>query len=288
MKKYVLLLLAVLMSCLTITAQRYVVNGKDGKIRVVEYEKVNGKWGYVKYAHDIYVENGYEFEAVPPVAKDTIVMEYKGKFYHVVRPEKELKLVDDMGKDAGLGFTNFMRNTFVGKWYRTSVPGMIGVVCAVLALIAFIINLFKDNVPAVLRWLYAVPMSVVSVLEIGAFASIEAEAYWWVNPDDVGYLIAILMLIPFSITIAMQLYAFKLYKYVGQLEGATNVVVKILFGIGCVLAVITTIQVVMNFLFALFTAIGTLWLFGQKTYSTDSSGNTYETNILGTQKLDKN
>lgn len=287
MKKTVLLLLAVFMSCLSITAQRYVVNGKKGKIRVVKYEKKDGRWICADKREDIYIDNGYEFEAVPPVAKDTIVMEYEGAYYHVVFPDKDLELVDDMGKESHLGFRSALRNTFIGKWYRTLMPGLIGLVCTIVALFVFFVSIFKEKVPDILRWLYALPMSLVSLLEIGAFFSIYDEAYWWVNPDDVGYLIAIVMLVPFCITIAMQLYAFKFYKYVGHLSGVMDVVVRILLGVGCVLAVITAILVIKNFLFAFFGAIGVLWLFGQKTYSKDSSGNVYENSVLGQHKLDE-
>ena len=44
MKKSFLLLLMMLLGNLSVFAQRYVVNGKEGKIRVVQYELVDGKW----------------------------------------------------------------------------------------------------------------------------------------------------------------------------------------------------------------------------------------------------
>lgn len=286
MKKALLLLMAVLLGCLSVTAQRYVVNGKKGKIRVVEYEKVDGQWTCANKA-DIYIDNGYEFEAVPPVSEDQIVMEYDGKYYRVVFPEKELQLVDDMGKDSHLGFRNFMRNTFVGHFYKTSIPGLLGLACALIALVAFGIGIFKEEVPVFLRWGYAGGMCIVSILELGALLSIGIEAYWWVTPDDVGYLIAIVMLFPFSLTVAMQIYAFKLYKFMGEVPGNANIFIKILLGIGCVTAVIAAIQVVFNFIFSFFCLALMIWMGGQKTYSKDSSGNIYENSMFGSSKIDK-
>ena len=162
MKKYLLLIIMVLLGSIFAYAQRYVVNGKDGKIRVVEYHLVDGEWTNVKYAPDIYIENGYEFEAVPPVSKDKIVMEYNGKYYHVVFPEKELKLVDDMGAGEGLGFRNAMRNSFIGDWYLGSSPAKLALLLTIIALVVFIISLFKDDVIPVLRYIFVGSVSCVA------------------------------------------------------------------------------------------------------------------------------
>ncbi len=287
MKRFLLLLTVSLFACLIAEAQRYVVNGKDGKIRVVEYHLVSGEWKYVEGAPDIYIDNGYEFEAVAPVSKDKIVMEYNGKHYHVVNPEKELEIVDDMGSGEGLGFRNALRHSFVGRWYMTGQPAMIAGVFVLIAIVSLLILLFRNNPgPAAVR-AFPVAMSFVALIEAGAALSVGQDAYWWVNPDDVGYLMAICTLIPFSVTVALQLKAIKIYKETGKFSGAANVAVYLLLGLGCILSVIAAVQVVINFLFALFCLLFLLWLSGQKTYSRDSSGNIYETGFTGTHKVDK-
>ena len=225
MKKYLLLIIMALLGNIFAYAQRYVVNGKDGKIRVVEYHLVDGEWTNVKYAPDIYIENGYEFEAVPPVSKDKIVMEYNGKYYHVVFPEKELKLVDDMG--AG---------------YLGSSPAKLALLLTIIALVVFIISLFKDDVIPVLRYIFVGSVSCVALIEAGAALSVGQDAYWWVNPDDVGYLVACGTLIPYSIAVVLQIYAIKIYNAMGKFDGAANVVAYILMGAGCVLCIISAIR----------------------------------------------
>lgn len=288
MKKYLLLIIMALLGNIFAYAQRYVVNGKDGKIRVVEYHLVDGEWTNVKYAPDIYIENGYEFEAVPPVSKDKIVMEYNGKYYHVVFPEKELKLVDDMGAGEGLGFRNAMRNSFIGDWYLGSSPAKLALLLTIIALVVFIISLFKDDVIPVLRYIFVGSVSCVALIEAGAALSVGQDAYWWVNPDDVGYLVACGTLIPYSIAVVLQIYAIKIYNAMGKFDGAANVVAYILMGAGCVLCIISAVQVVINFLFALFTMLGFMWMLSQKSYSRDSSGKVYESDVLGTREIDKN
>lgn len=274
------------MGCLAMSAQKYVVNGKKGKIRVVEYHMVDGHWTYVKGAKDFYVPNGYEFEPVPPVAKDTIVMQYEGKFYHVVFPEKELKLVDDMGKDSQLGFRNKLANSFIGKWYASSRPAVIGLILTVCALLALVVFLFSENIPGAFRTLFVASMCGISLLELGAFLSLHSDAFWWVNPEDVGYLMAIVTLIPFSITVAMQIFAIKIYNKMGNYDGVLDLCIKIILGLGIVLSIIDAISVIMNFLFAACLLVGAGWLLSGMSYK-DSAGNTIHTSPFGTYKTDK-
>lgn len=206
----------------------------------------------------------------------------------VPTPEKNIKPVDKSGDaTAGLGIRNYLSNTFMGDFYMTNIPGLAGMICGFLALIVTIIGLFREEPPAFCGWIFGGAMSLIAMLEIVGFFCAGSDAYWWVNPDDVGYIIAIIMLIPFSITATLQIIAFKLYKLFPIKEAGPNVICKILMGIGCVIAVIASIQVIMNFIFAAFCLGLLLWLGGQKTYSKDSSGNIYETSFLRTHKLDK-
>ncbi|MDE6300820.1 MAG: hypothetical protein K2M19_03810 [Muribaculaceae bacterium] len=286
MKTRIIILFSLLLCSLAMSAQKYVVNGRKDKTRVVEYHMVDGHWTYVKGARDIYVPKGYEFEAVAPVSKDTIVMPYEGKFYRVVFPDKELKLVDDMGKDSHLGFRNKLSNTVIGKWYATGRPAVIGLILSACALLALVVALFRENVPAMFRALFVASMCGISLLEVGAFLSLHTDAFWWVNPDDVGYLVAIMTLIPFSVTVAMQVFALKVYNMMGNYEGALNAIVKIILVIGIVLSFIFAIAVIMNFLFAACLLIGAGFLFSGMSYK-DSAGNTIHSSALGTYKTDK-
>lgn len=287
MKKIFIIMLMAIVGAFAANAQRYMVEGKKGDIRVVEYVLVDGEWAIANPPAEIHVPNGYEFEAVPPVSKDKIVMEYEGKYYHVVFPKEELKVIDDMGKDSHLGMGNALRNSWLGKWYFTSSPGVLALLCSLVAFIASIISLFKENPSRFMPWAIALPLAFIALLEIGAICSVGGDAYWWVNPDDVGYFIAIVMLIPFGITVAMQCYALKLTAIAGPLPGALGALVKLLLGIGMVAGVLAALGVVMNFLFAALTFIGFIWLAGQGTTRKDSSGNEYYTNIFGTRKVNK-
>lgn len=286
-KSFLLLLVMMLLGNLSVLAQRYVVNGKEGKIRVVQYELVDGKWEVAKPSKDIYVENGYEFEAVPPVSSKTIVMEYEGKYYHVIWPKKELKLIDDMGKDSSLGIKNRLRNSIIGDFYFTSVPAITGFLFTVLALIIFIMGVFEKNTPYFLRMIFAICICAIALLEFGAAISLGSDAYWWCNPDDVGYLRAIPFTLLFGITIALQYYSIKMYKIVGELDGTANTIVYIVCGLGMVIATFAFISVLMNFLFMVCCALFAFWFFGKagntRHRTKDDRSNTIHVNDFGTK-----
>lgn len=287
-QKLVLIIAITFLGCLSAAAQRYRVNGKEGKIRVVEYELTDGKWDYVKGAHDIYVENGYEFEAVPPVSDDEIIMEYNSKYYHVIWPDKELQLIDDMGKDGHLGIKNRLRYSVMGDFYFSSVPALAGLTLTLLSFIVFLMAAFEKKTPYFMSIIYAVCICGITCLELGAAISLSSDAYWWCNPDYVGYLKAILFTLLFGLTIALQFYSLKIYKIVGELRGFGNSVVYLMCIVGMVAAAIAFIGVLKNFLFVIFCAIFTLFFFGKARSGSnrriDGNGNTYYVDDLGVKK----
>ena len=287
MKKWLLFLLVMWLGSLSAMGQRYVVNGKEGKIRVVQYELVDGRWEDAKPPKDIYVENGYEFEAVPPVSDDEIIMEYEGKYYHVIWPDKELEVVDDMGKDAHLGLKNKLRNSVLGDFYFTSTPAIAGLVLTLLALIVFIMGVFEKSSPYFLRLLFVIFVCGIALLEFGAALTLGSDAYWWCNPDDVGYLRAVPFTLLFGVTLALQYNSLKMYKVVGRLDGAGDVMVYVVCGLGMVVATIAFIGVLKNFLFVVCCAVFLFWFFGKASNArhrtTDESGRTIHVNDFGTR-----
>ena len=125
------------------------------------------------------------------------------------------------------------------------------------------------------------------LLEIVGYYSVGADAFWRVNPDHCGYIIAIVMLFPFSLVMAVQVFGFKLIKYLPVGSRKASVTFKVMTWVGCAVAVLASIQVVLNFLFAVCTLVFFLWMCGQKSYYKDTSGNIYESNITGMSKLHK-
>lgn len=291
MKRGLLFLIVIIVGCLSMSAQKYAVDSKKGKTRVTEYELVNGKWNSTEVRNDIYIENGYEFVAVPPVAKDTIVMEYEGKYYRVIFPKEDLMVVDGMGQPTYLGYRNTMRHTFIGAFYKTKLSGLICLGCAAIAFLAFVISIFRDKIPMFLRWLFALPMSIISFLELVAICTVGDVAYWFVNPDDVGYFIAILMLIPYSFVIALQVFAYSLYDALGEVDDPMDGWFKFFIGFGIALAILSAISVVLNFIWAIcfIIGLGAFLAIGNTGYGTiykDSYGNKYQDTLLGKRKID--
>lgn len=307
MKRYLILLITILATVSVAfgesfgETQRYEVAHKSGKARFVPVRPVDGKWEFIRRTQDLYLDNGtqisaFEIEKDPSlnftgtryVYRGGLVFEYEGNYYLVVDEKKDLKPVNENGETtSGLGIRNYLSNTWLGDWYRTSRPGLIALVCAIISGIFLIARLFKgDEAPMFMRWAYALPLCLISLLEIGAAFSLGTDAAWWVNPDDVGYWVATPLLIPYALVAAMMVFSYKNYGFVGHIDGIPGLVITVLLCIGVALTVISAIFVVINFLFALCVLIFAGWFFKGTDYK-DNNGNTINSGPLGTYETDR-
>lgn len=285
MKKHLLFLLMVFVCSVSAMADRYVIDSKHKQVTLREEMQFDGQeWHTVSQGEFGVLENGYEFESVAEPSDKYYVMEKDGKHYKVWT--ENIKRVTSDGDVVRTNHTTFFGSTFLIDWYMSSTPGLIGLCCGLLALIVFFIGIFCENPSSIFGWIFGGAMSLVAALEIIGFFCVGSDTYWWVNPDEVGYMIAIVMLVPFSITVVMQIIALKLYKLFPIKSAGPNAIFKVLMVIGCVIAVIASIQVIMNFIFAAFCLGFLLYLSGQRTYSR-SGNDVYETSIYGTRKIDK-
>lgn len=304
MKKYflfIILILTGLSFSFAEETQRYVVANKDGKAKFVPVVKEGDKWKWEGVNNDIYVENGTEVEGfeikedrslnykgTPYVYNKSLIAEYNGKYYVVVFPNKDLKPVDENGNlTSGLGYRNYLSNTKLGDFYRTEAPGLLALLCAFISgtILIFRMATLKDTF--LMRWMYALPLCVISLIEIGAALSVGTDATWWVNPDDVGYWIATPLLFPYALVALLMIFSYYFYNYMGHVEGAANSVITVLLFIGIGLTVISAIFVIINFLFSICMLVAVAYLFrGMDVKNADGS----VTNIgpLGTYRTDRN
>lgn len=281
--------------------QKYMVSSKKGKAKFVPVEKDGDKWKWKGVNNDIYVENGTVIEAfeiegdrslnymgTPYVYRESLIAEYDGNYYVVVFPDKDLKPVNENGDlTTGLGIRNYLSNTKLGDFYRTKTPGLIALLCALISGIILLGLAVFTKITDLMKWMFVLPLCVISVIEIGAAVSVGTDAAWWVNPEDVGYWIATPLLIPYSLVAALMIYSYKLYGFVGRVDGTANIIITGLLIIGTVLTVISAIFVVINFLFAVCMMIAAAYLFrGMDIKNADGS----VTNIgpLGTYRTDRN
>lgn len=280
--------------------QRYVVSSKEGKARVIPVEQEGENWKYIKGAREIYLENGTEFEGFeihpdkkwnykgsPYISRDNLIIIHEGKHYLLPLPEKNIKPVDENGETTSdLGVRNYLSNTWLGDFYRTWTPGLIALICAFISVIFWLRRFFKERVSNFVRYCFAIPVCIISLLEIGAAFSLGTDAAWWVNPEDVGYWIATPLLIPYSLVAVLMVFSYKEYRFVGQVNGVANIIITVLLIIGTILTVISIIFVVINFLFAACLLIGAGWMFSGFT-TKDSDGGSTHFSPLGTYKTDK-
>lgn len=302
MKKYLLFIILVLtgISCSFAETQRYVVANKKGKAKFVPVVQEGEKWKWEGVNKDIYVENGTEVEGFEIkedrslnykgsdyVYNKSLIVDYNGKYYVVVFPDKDLKPVDENGNlSSGLGIRNYLSNTILGDFYRTSKPGLLALLCAIVSGTILISLAVFTKITFLMKWMFVLPLCVISLLEIGAAVSLGTDAAWWVNPEDVGYWIATPLLIPYSIVAALMIFSYKLYGFIGKVDGPANTVITVLLIIGTVLTVISAIFVVINFLFSICMLIGAAFLFrGMDVKNAD--GSTTNISPLGSYRTDR-
>lgn len=301
--KKILVFLILTLTCFASTfaeTQRYMVASKAEKAKFVPVVQDGDKWKWVGVGNDIYVENGTQVEAfwidednslnykgTPYVYNKSLIAEYEGNFYVVVFPKKDLKPVDENGNlKSGLGIRNYLSNTFLGDFYRTTTPGVMALFFAFISIFVAIISIFKEKDSNIMRWMFAVPLCIISLLEIGAAFSLGTDATWWVNPDEVGYWIATPLLVPYAIVASLMIFSYKLYGLVGHVDGTANTVISTLLIIGIVLTVISAIFVIINFVFAICMMLFAGWLFAGMNVK-NADGSTTNISPLGSYKTDR-
>lgn len=281
-------------------AQKYVIANKAGKARFVPVERDGENWKWVKSEPNIYLENGIEVEGfeikpdkdlnysgTPYVSMESFIIEHEGKYYVDPFPKKDLKPVNENGElTSGLGFRNYLSNTKLGDFYRTPKPGLLALLCAVISGTILISLIVFPKITTLMKWMFVLPLCVISLLEIGAAVSVGTDAAWWVNPEDVGYWIATPLLIPYALVASLMIFSYKLYGFIGKVDGTANTVITVLLIIGTVLTVISAIFVVINFLFSICMLIGAAYLFrGMDVKNAD--GSTTNISPLGSYKTDR-
>lgn len=284
MKQIVLFLIVFILCSISSLADRYVVDCKEPQLKLYEEMTLTeGEWHSSSTDNPVLIDKGYEFEPVKEASDKYFVVQYQGKYYKIWT--KDIKRIDTEGNATRVGHRKLLGSSALIDWFMSSRPGLVGLFCAIIAFITLITGILRENPSAIYGWIFGCSMSAIAVIETLGLFSVGSDTYWWVDPDEVGYLIAIIMLFPFSLTMAMQIFAFKFLKLFPIPGKGASIAFKILIAIGGIIAVVASLQVIFKFLFAAFCLGLFLWMGTRKTYYKDYSGNVYESGMFGTGKL---
>ena len=297
MRKLIVLFLLFTACFGTCMAQRYIVDSRKGNEKFAMVQKINGEWKMVTPLYQVTLPNGYEFESIN--GDDyPIVFEYEGSFYEVTKyytsNVKTVKLLDSQGKNVE-DIKKYRGNTIFGKFYFSTKAGYLALACGGLSflflIISFQIWLHREKgCPSLFRWAFGLPLAVIALIELIALFTVGKEAYWWVNPDVVGYLAAFFWLLPYSVVVLMQCSVIWIYRTLipeGEDNSIVDIILLVILGIGIVVAVIGFIQVILEFVVAVFYMIFLCFLgapISGVVYK-DKYGNKYVNSGLGRQSV---
>lgn len=298
MRKLIGLLLLITYCIGFCNAQRFIVDSRKGSEKFAMVQKSDGEWKNVVPLKQIVLPNGYEFESIN--GDDyPLVFEYEGKLYAATKYHtsnvKTVKLLDSQGKNVE-DIKKYRGNSIFGKFYFSTDAGYIALACGGISFLFLIISLQiwlrrEKGCPAFFRWAFGLPLTVIAIIELVALLTVGREAYWWVNPDAVGYFLALFWLLPYSIIVLMQCGAIWIYRFLIPEDKDNSIfdnVLIVIMGIGLVVAVIGFIQVVLEFVMAVAYLILLCFLaapISGMVYK-DRQGNKFVETGLGRQRVD--
>ena len=298
MKKLIVLFVLITSCVCLCSAQRFIVDSRKGSEKFAMVKKTDGEWKNVEPLKQVVLPTGYEFESIN--GDDyPLVFEYEGHTYAATKYHtsnvKTVKLLDSQGKDVK-DIKKYKGNTVFGKFYFSTKAGYLALACGGLAFLFMVISMLiwvnrEKGCPAFFRWAFAVPLAAVGLIELIALFTVGKEAYWWVNPDSVGYFLAIFWLFPYSIIVLMQCGAIWIYRFLIPEDKENSIldnILLVIMGIGMVVAVIGFIQVILEFVVAVFYMIFLCFLAAPVSGAVykDREGRKYVQTGLGKQRVD--
>lgn len=223
MRKLIIIFLLITSYIGSCSAQRFIVDSRKGSEKFAMVQKVDEEWKNVEPLNQIVLPNGYEFESING-DNYPLVFEYEGNLYAATKYHtsnvKTVKLLDSKGKNVE-DIKKYRGNSIFGKFYFSTDAGYIALACGGISFLFLIISLqiwlHRDKgCPPFFRWAFGLPLTIVALIELVALFTVGKEAYWWVNPDTVGYLSALFWLFPYSIVVLMQCGAIWIYRFLFQ------------------------------------------------------------------------
>ena len=215
------MLLIVALLCCTlqcVPAQEFIINhwAKFGTPEIYCYGAVKGdtSWVLIRETGKNF-EEGFKFQSLGTADDgDYQVFKFEDEYYAALN----YNLI--FSKDNPTDMVNPLkeniqrRATRLGEFYgSTDAVKLILILIAAVTIFSFI---YLKTRLIILRPLFLIgiplAMLVVSAIEIVGFVYFGTDIFWWCEYDELGFMGALIMLIPFGIVVWLQFYSIKAYE----------------------------------------------------------------------------
>lgn len=209
-----LILMIVLMSGLTASAQKFVLDPLFGdSVKCHVAVKNDTVWKQKEPLQKVLLEKGLEIEACGKAENSFYVpFEHEGKVYVVTKDflkfseNNEADVVNPLDKDM------VRRHSAIAHLYATYTP--ITILIALL-FVTIVLNILQSRKRELRRFVLVVMpvcMALVAIIEIVGYWYIGSDFFWWADRDRFGFWGSLVRLIPMVVALAYQILSFKFFE----------------------------------------------------------------------------
>ena len=216
MKHRIFILLITLLSSLSISAQKFVLDPLFGdSVKCSVAVKADTVWKLAEPLQHVSLEKGLEIESCGKTSNSFYVaFKHDGKTYMVSQDALKFSAnnADDVENPQSDDIVK--KHTAIGHFFATYIPL---VMMVVLTLFSFILYKLYDKNKKLRRYVIkALPasMALLAIIEIVGFWYMGGDFFWWCDKERFGFFGSLLRMLPMVLIMLYQILSFKLFENV--------------------------------------------------------------------------
>ena len=216
MKHRIFILLIMLLSSMSISAQKFVLDPLFGdSVKCNVAVKADTVWKLAEPLQYVTLEKGLEIESCGKTSHSFYVaFKHNGKTYMVSKDMLKFSANNEDGSENPLSDEIVKKHSATGHFYATYIPlVMMGVLTVFTFLLYKLYNKNKKLRRYVIKALPA-SMALLAIIEIVGFWYMGGDFFWWCDKERFGFFGSLLRMLPMVLIMLYQILSFNLFENV--------------------------------------------------------------------------
>lgn len=216
MKHRIFILLITLLSSLSISAQKFVLDPLFGdSVKCSVAVKADTVWKLAEPLQHVSLEKGLEIESCGKTSNSFyIAFKHEGKIYMVSQDALKFSAnnADDVENPQSDDIVK--KHTAIGHFYATYIPLVMMVVLTVMVILLYLMYMKNSQLRRYVLITLPACMFILALIEIVGYWYMGGDFFWWCDKERFGFFGAFLRLIPMVLVMLYQLLSFKAFENV--------------------------------------------------------------------------
>ena len=213
MKHRLALFFIALLSCLSISAQKFELDPLWGdSIECMVASKTDSLWKISEPIQSVKFPKGMEIESCGKANGYYVAFKKDGASYMAYMGDLKFSADNSEGTVNPLSEDTVKKHSALGHFYATYTPAVLVLILMGMILATFFVA--RKSSPAVPLALKVIPvcMLLISIIEVVGYKVLGGDMFWWCDNDRYGFFGSLFRVIPFGAVVALQFYTFKMFE----------------------------------------------------------------------------